>query len=114
VYVCVRVKKTLSGLGSKRHCPVWGQGSKKHVWFSCEEFESVASFFGKMFGSIFSSTEGRVIRKILNAFAFARVKGQKNVNGQSDVFTMQISPNQVFRGWKFSQSGAFALPLSSN
>jgi hypothetical protein len=43
-----------------------------------------------------------------------QVKGQKNINGQSDVFAIQLSSDQVFSNWEFNQSGAFDLSLSSN
>jgi len=35
----------------------------------------------------------------------SKVKGQKNINHQSDVFAIQLSSEQVSRGWGFSQSG---------
>jgi hypothetical protein len=35
----------------------------------------------------------------------SKVKVQKNINGQLDVFAIQLLSNQVSRGWKFSQSG---------
>ncbi len=35
----------------------------------------------------------------------SKVKVQKNINGQLDVFAIQLLSNQVSRGWKFSQLG---------
>jgi hypothetical protein len=47
-------------------------------------------------------------------YVCVKLKGQKNINGQSDVFPIWISFSQVCWGWEFSQSDGFALPLSSN
>jgi hypothetical protein len=40
-----------------------------------------------------------------------RVKGQKNINGQSDVFGILFKANQVFWSWGFSQSGFEGLGI---
>ncbi len=52
------------------------------------------------------STVGRVIsNKIVCMWlSGSRVKGQTNINGQSDIFAIRLSSNQVSKGWEFSQS----------
>jgi hypothetical protein len=34
-----------------------------------------------------------------------RVKGQKNINDQTNAFATQLSSTKVSRGWEFNQSG---------
>jgi hypothetical protein len=41
----------------------------------------------------------------MSFYVAVRVKVQKNINGQLDVFAIQLSSNQVSRSWEFSQSG---------
>jgi hypothetical protein len=43
-----------------------------------------------------------------------QVKGQKNINALSDVLAIQLSSNQVSRGWEFSPSHNFGVLLSFN
>jgi hypothetical protein len=38
-------------------------------------------------------------------YVAVKVKGEKNINGQSHVFAIQLSSSQVSRVWEFSQSG---------
>ncbi len=35
----------------------------------------------------------------------SKFKGHENINGQSDVFAIQLSSNQVSSGWEFDRSG---------
>jgi hypothetical protein len=41
-------------------------------------------------------------------------KVTKKIDRQSDVFAIQLSSNQVSRGWQFCESGDFGVRLSSN
>jgi hypothetical protein len=44
----------------------------------------------------------------------SKIKGQTNINGQSDIFAIRLSSNQVSKGWEFSQSdfeGLQAQPI---
>ncbi len=35
----------------------------------------------------------------------SKVKGQKNINDQTNAFATQLSSTKVSRGWEFNQSG---------
>ncbi len=48
----------------------------------------------------------------LNKFVCVFVTGQENINGQSDTFAIQLSFNQVSRGWKFNQLGFAVLEFN--
>jgi len=55
--------------------------------------------------NIISSTVERVIwNKMRLWLSGSKVKGKKNINGQSDVFAIQLSFKQVLKSWEFSQS----------
>jgi hypothetical protein len=45
------------------------------------------------------------MKKIKKACMCQGQSSKKNINDRSDDFAIQLSPNQVCRAWKFSQSG---------
>jgi hypothetical protein len=50
-------------------------------------------------------------KKFVCGWLPARVKGQKNINGQTHVFGNQLSCNQVFSGWESIQFVFFQLKI---